>query len=174
MNVSHVIMPGLRRAATPPNYTAPPLAEYEAWRTEYVRGSHGGERTPQASTLRRIVQLRQAGDSFAEIGRCVGLSDQVVKSAYERLPEVLRPATSADYRRPVHVKELSFNAALRCLRREIVRLDDAKRELVASMDDPRIPGGIVLQQIQQCDRETAELTAAHDLLEAAMADADAA
>lgn len=59
------------------------------------------------------------------------------------------------------------NAALRVLRREMVRLNDARAELITALEDPRIPGGLCIQQIQQCDAEVAELTAAHRLIETA-------
>jgi hypothetical protein len=58
------------------------------------------------------------------------------------------------------------NAALRVLRREMVRLNDARLELIEALDDPRLPLGVAAQQVSQCDREISELVAAHHWLEA--------
>jgi hypothetical protein len=58
------------------------------------------------------------------------------------------------------------NAALRVLRREMVRLNDGRLELIEAMTDPRIPAGVAVQQVQQCDREIDELVWAHRTLEA--------
>lgn len=65
------------------------------------------------------------------------------------------------------------HAALRVLRREMVRLNDARLELIEAMDDPRIPAGLAVQQVQQCDREIAEIVWAHHVLEEALDRADA-
>jgi hypothetical protein len=56
------------------------------------------------------------------------------------------------------------NAALRVLRRETVRLNEARLELIEAVDDPRIPAGVARQQIAQCDREIDELIEAHKYL----------
>lgn len=172
MRVRYTVPPGMNRIA-PATYSVPNVSEYEAWRREHCATTPNGDRhTPRASTLRRIVQLRQAGDNFTEIGRCCGMTAATVKGAYDRLPDRLREAPE----RPQEptMTALHFNAAMRVLRKEMVRLDDAKRELTAGIDDPRLPAGVCIQQIQQCDREMAEIAAAHDMLEAAMADQKAA
>lgn len=62
---------------------------------------------------------------------------------------------------------LHSNAALRVLRREMARLNDARGDLIATMD--QLPIGVAVQQIQQCDSETAELTEAHHIIEGALA-----
>lgn len=58
------------------------------------------------------------------------------------------------------------NAALRVIRKEMVRLNDARLELVEAINDPRLPLGVAAQQVAQCDREISELVAAHHFLEA--------
>lgn len=62
------------------------------------------------------------------------------------------------------------NAALRVLRREMVRLNDARLELIQALDDPRIPAGEAVRQAQQCDVEIKELATACRLLEDAFAE----
>lgn len=60
---------------------------------------------------------------------------------------------------------LHHNAALRVLRREMTRLDDAKHELVGAIGDHRLQPGVAIQQAAQCEREITELREAHNLLE---------
>lgn len=62
--------------------------------------------------------------------------------------------------------KLHPNAALRTLRKEMVRLNDARLELIQALDDPRLPLGVAAQQVIQCDREISELSVAHNYLEA--------
>jgi hypothetical protein len=152
----------------PSSYRVPPLAAYEAWREEYGRVNpccvHA---TPSAGLLRRVVMLRNAGDSFAGIGRGCGLSAQAVQNAYERLPAGLRHPSDEGGAHAAHdIAELHSNAAQRALRREMVRLNDARLELIGAIDDPRLPAGLAIDQIRQCDREIAQMVEAHDLLEA--------
>lgn len=75
----------------PTIYRVAPLEEYEAW-VEGLRAQHPtvSHRMAPASKLRRIAQLRQAGDNFNEIGRCVGMTWRGVKLSYDRLPEHLK------------------------------------------------------------------------------------
>lgn len=81
---------GLARTSAP-SYAAAPLQAYEDWRTAYVRSNPTVTTSlVSAAILRRIVNLHSAGDSFAEIGRCCGLTMPGAKRAYDRLPEHLR------------------------------------------------------------------------------------
>lgn len=73
----------------PPAYGVRPLAEYEAWLGEYLV-AHPKARTVSASIMRRVVMLRNAGDSFAEVARCCGLAATAPKVIYDRLPERLK------------------------------------------------------------------------------------
>lgn len=62
------------------------------------------------------------------------------------------------------------NAALRVLRREMVRLNDSRLELIEAMNDPRIPSGLAEGQAMQCDAEMKEIACACRLLEDAYAE----
>jgi hypothetical protein len=53
--------------------------------------------------------------------------------------------------------KLHPNAAVRVIRNEIERLTVARVELVLSLNDPRIPRGVMADQMAQCDREMEEL-----------------
>jgi len=59
------------------------------------------------------------------------------------------------------------NAAVRLLKAEQDRLMEGRAELIAAADDPRIPAGVILDQLAQTDREWAEIQDALDLLTAA-------
>lgn len=60
---------------------------------------------------------------------------------------------------------LHQNAAQRVLRREMTELTIARKVLLESKDDPRIPAGVVSEQVAQIDRESAELAEALAMLE---------
>lgn len=81
----------LARTAAP-NYTAPAIQALEEWRAEYIAANPTCNNLIQtAGIMRRIIQLHRAGDSFAEIARCCGLSSgQSAKAVWVRLPEHLR------------------------------------------------------------------------------------
>lgn len=53
--------------------------------------------------------------------------------------------------------KLHPNAAVRVIRNEIERLTSARVELAIATNDPRIPTGVIADQITQCDREIEEL-----------------
>lgn len=52
---------------------------------------------------------------------------------------------------------LHRNAAIRCLRSEIERLNDARLQLCEVLDDPRSKAAMIEQQMDQCDVEMEEL-----------------
>ena len=59
---------------------------------------------------------------------------------------------------------LHRNAAVRCLRTEHQRLEDARLLLTRSIDDLRFGPNVILSQIEQCEDEQAELLAAIAIL----------
>lgn len=59
---------------------------------------------------------------------------------------------------------LHHDAAIRTLRAELLRLEDARTELLRIIDDPRAHTSAICAQITQCDRETEELGRAIALL----------
>lgn len=65
----------------------PPIAAYDTW-LNTLPPAAGRKFT--GSQLRRMVRLKRAGDTYAEIGRCIGGSKVGVRDAYLSLPEALR------------------------------------------------------------------------------------
>ncbi len=60
------------------------------------------------------------------------------------------------------------NAALRVLRRELLRLNDGRPELLLAAEDPRIPAGVALQQLTQTDIEIGQVLRGIEAVEAAL------
>lgn len=60
--------------------------------------------------------------------------------------------------------KLHPNAAVRVLRHECERMEETRAELCEAIDDPRIPPGVIADQIIQVDRELEELFEALRLL----------
>lgn len=73
----------------------PPLSEYEAWFKQAAEAntnlkSNGQKNFLSPRFLRRIAQLRRAGDSLGEIARTNNVGYAKVRFALERLPDRLK------------------------------------------------------------------------------------
>lgn len=72
-----------------PHASMPDLAEYEAWIDSLPVAQRGCAKI-SASIYRRAAQLRRLHDTWAEIGRCVGVTPNGIRQAWDRLLERLR------------------------------------------------------------------------------------
>lgn len=61
---------------------------------------------------------------------------------------------------------LHSHAAVRVLRNEYERMSEVRAELAEAIDDPRVPAGVMAEELRQCDRELEELATAMRLLSA--------
>lgn len=74
---------------TTSDYAVPPLPVFEAYHAAFQL-AHPCTRTVSSVIMRRISMLRRAGDSWAEIARCCGLSPLAPRAIYARMPEHLK------------------------------------------------------------------------------------
>lgn len=62
-------------------------------------------------------------------------------------------------------RRLHPDASLRVLRKELLRLNDGRPELLEAMSDPRVPASVAREQLNQIDTEMHEILEAIAVLE---------